>query len=123
MFVGRTGVSFREGGMGWMWRKVYRFGPLRTTISNRGLGWSLGTPFLRYGIGPSGTRYISIGIPGTGLYFTKFLGRGGPRHLPSMPQQPPHPTSISHQPQQASPPPSHLTANQKILEALKNKSP
>jgi len=106
--------------MGWVWRKVFRFGPLRTTFSTRGWGWSVGIPFFRYGIGPSGGRYISIGIPGTGLYFTKFLGRAVRPITPTAPPQ------ITQQSPMASPSlptaPAHLTANQKILEAYKNKS-
>jgi hypothetical protein len=103
--------------MVWLWRKFYQFGPLRATLSNRGLGWSLGFRFLRYGIGPGGTRYLSIGIPGTGLYFTRLLGRGVPLHFPSLPLQKGNsgPTTQTSQQQ--------LTANQKILDALKNKRP
>src|SRR5262249_12087259 len=111
-------LLFWSGGrMPWLWRKVFRFGPMRATLSNRGLGSSLGIPFLRYGIGPSGTRYVSIGIPGTGLYFTKFLGRGARSFKPllhtQLPQQNPSVT--------ATPIPSHLSANQRIVEAYKNK--
>jgi hypothetical protein len=62
--------------MGLVWRKVFRFGPVRTSLSTRGLGWSSGIPFLRYGIGPNSTHYLTIGVPGAGLYFTKFLKRG-----------------------------------------------
>lgn len=61
--------------MGWRWRKTFYAGPFRTTLSRRGWGWSFGLPFLRYGVGPTGRAYVSIGIPGTGLYFTKLLGR------------------------------------------------
>jgi hypothetical protein len=69
--------------MGWMWRKVYGLGdPFHVTLSNRGWGLSIGLPFLRYGVGPSDTPYVSIGIPGTGLYFTKFLRRTLPRSNP-----------------------------------------
>src|SRR5262245_14080734 len=105
--------------MTWVWRKVFRFGPFRTTLSTRGLGWSFGVPFLRYGIGPSGTRYISIGIPGTGLYFTKFLGRGLPPIVTTAPAQI---TQQGPAPARSVPPASAtLTANQKIVEAYKAK--
>jgi Protein of unknown function (DUF4236) len=103
--------------MPWLWRKVFSFGPARVTLSNRGWGWSLGLPFLRYGIGPSGARYISIGLPGTGLYFTKILGRGlgsfGRSLSPQVTQQNPNTSSSAIV--------SHLTANQKIVLAYKNK--
>jgi Protein of unknown function (DUF4236) len=109
------------GQMTWFWRKAYRFGPFRTTVSNRGWGWSLGVSFLRYGVGPSGTPYVSIGLAGTGLYFTKFLRHGVPRRLRSLFRQPPKPRSSSHHPQPVASP-THLTPNQRILEALKDKN-
>lgn len=102
--------------MGWVWRKVFRFGPVRTTLSTRGLGWSFGIPFLRYGIGPSGTHYITIGVPGTGLYFTKFLKRGSYQLRPANPQ-----THLQNQnTQNLSPLP--LTANQIILQTIKGQN-
>jgi hypothetical protein len=38
--------------MGWQLWKSFGFGPLRTTLSNRGIGWNIGTSFLRFGVGP-----------------------------------------------------------------------
>ena len=61
--------------MGWRLRKVFRSGPFRWTWSKRGVGWSCGIPGFRYGISPSGQRYISIGIPGTGVYFIKYFAK------------------------------------------------
>lgn len=57
----------------WRFRKVFGRGPFRSTLSKRGIGWSWGIPGLRYGVSPSGQRYISFGIPGTGLYWIKYL--------------------------------------------------
>ena len=37
---------------------------LRRTLSNRGIGWNIGTSFLRFGVGPSGAQYIFVRIPG-----------------------------------------------------------
>lgn len=55
--------------MGWRWRKTFSNGPIRTTVSKSGIGWSIGLPGFRYGITPQGRKYISIGIPKTGLYY------------------------------------------------------
>jgi hypothetical protein len=57
----------------WRFRKVFGRGPFRWTLSKRGIGWSWGIPGLRYGVSPSGQRYISFSIPGTGLYWIKYL--------------------------------------------------
>jgi hypothetical protein len=59
--------------MGWRWRKVVRTGPVNTTVTTKGVGWSIGVRGLRYGISPTGRRYVSVGVPGTGLYWTKYL--------------------------------------------------
>lgn len=63
--------------MSWRWRKVFRKGPVTTTATSKGIGWSFGIKGLRYGISPAGKRYISVGVPGLGLYWTKYFG--GPR--------------------------------------------
>lgn len=34
---------------------------------------SWGIPGFRFGVSPSGRKYFSLGIPGTGLYFIKYL--------------------------------------------------
>src|SRR6266498_3816837 len=60
--------------MSWRWRKVFRSGPVTTTVSSKGVGWSIGRPGLRYGVSPTGRRYVSVGVPGLGLYLTKYLG-------------------------------------------------
>lgn len=62
--------------MGWRWRKSFGRGPLRINLSKRGIGWSLGIPGLRVGRSPSGRKYVSQSIPGTGLYWTKYFGGG-----------------------------------------------
>ena|SRR5258706_9946365 len=104
--------------MGWMWRKVFGLGgPFHATLSDRGWGWSIGLPFLRYGVGPSGAPYVSIGIPGTGLYFTKFLRRTLPRPNPSSSSTPPPASTTA-----LSPPPSQLSANKRIVERFKSQS-
>lgn len=62
------------GSMGWRWRRSIRIGPFRWNLSKSGVGVSWGIPGFRYGVSSSGRKYISIGIPGTGLYFFKYLG-------------------------------------------------
>lgn len=59
--------------MSWIFRKIFRFGPFRTTLSKGGVGMSWGIPGFRIGVSPTGRIYLSIGIPGTGLYFLKYL--------------------------------------------------
>lgn len=59
--------------MGWRFRKVFQSGPLHWTWTKKGVVWSIGIPGLRYGISPNGSRYVSLGIPRTGLYFIKYL--------------------------------------------------
>ena len=59
--------------MGWRFRKVFSRGPLRLILSRRGVGWSWGIPDLRYGVSPDGRRYVSVGFPGFGLYWIKYL--------------------------------------------------
>lgn len=66
--------------MSWIFRKIFRFGPFRTTLSKGGVGMSWGIPGFRIGVSPTGRKYLSIGIPGTGLYFLKYLS--GKKHLP-----------------------------------------
>src|SRR5262245_49649565 len=100
--------------MGWHWWKTFRFGPLHTTLSSRGIGWNIGTSFLRFGIGPSGARYILVRIPGTGIGFFKYLGQPFQRHAHSAP-----PPSATIPPPQMQP----LTRNQEILRAIKNHTP
>ena len=59
--------------MRWRWRKSIGFGPVRTTLTTRGVGWSVGIPGFRYSISATGRRYISMGIPGTGIYGIQYL--------------------------------------------------
>lgn len=56
--------------MGLIFRKSLKFGPAKMNISRSGLGTSIGIPGFRIGVSPDGRRYISIGLPGTGLYWT-----------------------------------------------------
>jgi hypothetical protein len=109
-----------QGGevMGWRWWKSFGFGPLRTTLSNRGIGWNIGTSFLRFGVGPSGAQYILVRIPGTGIGFIKYLGHPFQRQV--------HTATINTVTTSTLPnnvPPQPLTRNQEILAAIKRQSP
>lgn len=43
----------------------------RLNFSKRGMGLSLGVKGARYSIGANGRRTVSVGIPGTGIYYSK----------------------------------------------------
>ncbi|MGI8958788.1 MAG: DUF4236 domain-containing protein [Bryobacteraceae bacterium] len=73
--------------MPWRFRKVFRFGPMRGWLSRSGIGYSFGFPGFRIGVAASGYRYLTVGIPGTGLYFIKYFG--GPRSGSQRTVQPP----------------------------------
>ena len=60
--------------MAWRWIKRFRlFAGVNATASANGVGWSWGLPGFRIGISPHGRKWISIGIPGTGLRYFKYL--------------------------------------------------
>ena len=60
--------------VGWRWVQRLRlpFG-FRTSLTKNGLGVSWGIPGLRFGLSPSGRKWISIGFPRIGLYFFRYL--------------------------------------------------
>lgn len=105
--------------MGWRWWKTFYFGPLHATLSRRGIGWNIGTSFLRWGVGPSGNRYILVRIPGTGIGFIKYLGRTGQYGRQRLPT-PVNQVVNTAPPVQSLPSAAPtLTHNQEILEAIK----
>ena len=59
--------------MSWVFRKIFRLGPIKSTLSKEGVGMSWGIPGFRVGISANGKKYITLGIPGTGIYFTKYF--------------------------------------------------
>jgi len=62
--------------MGWNFRKSVNLGGgLRLNFSKSGVGISGGVKGFRVSSGPRGRR-VSASIPGTGLYYTKSLGKG-----------------------------------------------
>jgi len=84
--------------MGWRFRRVFGAGPFRWTWTKKGVGWSLGLGIFRYGFAPDGRRYISVGLPGTGWYYIKYLGKNKPSATATstLPSQ-----AAQQQPQQA----------------------
>lgn len=68
--------------MPWRFRKIVRLGPMRGWISRTGIGCSWGFPGFRVGVAADGRRYLSVGIPGTGLYFHKYFRRSQPGRPP-----------------------------------------
>ena len=63
--------------MGIYFRRSINFGPFRLNFSKSGIGYSLGTPWLRFGSGPRGKR-ISSTIPGTGINYRSDISGGKP---------------------------------------------
>jgi len=59
-------------------------------MSRRGIGYSWGIPGFRISNHADGSTWVSAGIPGTGLYYTKRLNN-------RTNQIPPHPTQDQDQ--------------------------
>lgn len=62
--------------MGWSFRKAFRLGPLRLSLSKRGVGASVGVKGARAGIDAAGKPYVAGGRHG--IYFRERLGGGAP---------------------------------------------
>lgn len=71
--------------MGWSWRKVFNFGPLRVNLSKKGLGYSVGTRGFRVGRNAKGQDYSQTSIPGTGIYKRTYSGRPFASRIWSLP--------------------------------------
>ncbi|MBX9688922.1 MAG: DUF4236 domain-containing protein [Candidatus Obscuribacterales bacterium] len=56
-------------------RRSRKIGPLRITQTQNGTSYSFGFPGARYSIRQNGSRQITLSIPGTGLSWTKTLGK------------------------------------------------
>jgi hypothetical protein len=50
-------------------------GPLRLNLSRRGVGVTTGLRGVRLGRSANGRYYVTLGIPGTGLSYTWWLGK------------------------------------------------
>jgi hypothetical protein len=55
--------------MGFSYRKSIRLGPFRVNLSKSGVGGSIGTRGVRTTVTPSGRRYTTFSLPGTGLSY------------------------------------------------------
>ena len=61
--------------MGFRFRKSINLGKgVRINFNKKSAGISFGTKGARYSINSNGRRTASVGIPGTGLYYTKTSG-------------------------------------------------
>jgi hypothetical protein len=58
-------------------QKRLSVGPLRFNFSRRGVGTSVGISGLRIGQSATGRRYLTLGLPGSGLSYTKTLPVSG----------------------------------------------
>lgn len=67
-------------------RRIRLPGGLRLNLSKSGIGLSAGVPGLRAGIDAKGRKYMSTGLPGTGLSARKYFNHGritqdSPEHM------------------------------------------
>ncbi len=60
--------------MGLRFRKRIGIGPFGLNLSRRGVGYSVGVPGARVTKSAAGKNYLTFGIPGTGLSWSKDLG-------------------------------------------------
>lgn len=58
----------------WQWRRSKSFGPLRVSVSKRGVGASIGFGPVRFSLGADGKIRRTIRIPGTGVRRTDEVG-------------------------------------------------
>jgi hypothetical protein len=101
--------------MGWRWRDSLNLGGgARATLTGHGVGVSWGFGGFRIGRSPTGSVWILISIPGTGLSFFRYLSPKGA--FPSV-QQPTVP------PAQPNLPNPTLTANQRVLDEIRRSKP
>lgn len=81
--------------MGWRFRKIFGIGGgFSTTLSRGGVGMSWGIPGFRVGISANGRKYLTLGIPRTGIYFTKYFNQQqqSQYNQPTQPQEQPQQT-------------------------------
>lgn len=78
-------------------RKSKKFGPVRLTASNRGLGVSVGAGPLRVSRGADGKVRRTVRVPGTGIYDTKVVGGSKPRKAPAVMPRSAKPTAQKKQ--------------------------
>lgn len=103
--------------MGWQFRRIFSLGALRASMTKGGIGWSINLGICRVGVNPYGRKYVSMGIPGTGIYFMKYLDFRGTnkKTISSYPQE-----NISSPPAEL--PNNPLSSNHKVLDRIKQLS-
>ena len=85
-------------------------------MSKNGIGWSVNLGICRLGINPYGRYYVSMGLPGTGFYFVKYIDFLRNQESDAAPQD----HSSGHLPYDKSPG-KVLTPNQAILDVIKKR--
>lgn len=81
--------------MAWRWYKRFRlFGGANANLSKRGLGWSWGLGVVRFGISPNGKKWVSIGVPGTGFRYFKYINHSPPNNTNIQNEEESSPPSI-----------------------------
>lgn len=91
--------------MAWKFRfrKTISRGPFRWTLSKKGVSTSWGFPGFRIGVSPDGKQHITIGIPGTGLYWTNNLNSSTPANTKNQPPKISNPVPTNPLPQNQNP--------------------
>ena len=64
--------------MAFSFRKIFSLGPLRVSLGKSGPGFSVGIPGIRVSQAADGSRQLVLSVPGTGLRYTKKLGKQTP---------------------------------------------
>jgi len=59
--------------MGWQFKKWFQFGPLKTSVTTKGVGTSFGFLGFRVGVSPGGKRFVSFRIPKVGVHYIKYF--------------------------------------------------
>jgi hypothetical protein len=61
--------------MGWNWRRVLNFGPVRVNFSKNGIGYSIGAKGVRIGRNVKRENYTQLTVPKTGIYYRTILSK------------------------------------------------
>ena len=80
--------------VGWRFRRSMGFGPFRLNMSKSGIGYSWGIPGIRVSTSPNGRRYLWLSLPGTGLAWSKEIGRTASQSRTQPLQRQPHGTRV-----------------------------
>jgi hypothetical protein len=107
--------------MAWRWRKSIGLGGgARTTISPNGIGVSWGFAGFRFGRSPNGSRWISYTIPLTGISFFRYINQRASATSPNSKASSQALTAAVITQPPVSTQSTPLTANQRVLEKIKD---